>query len=239
MNNKYLNITEGEITIYCAQNVRHCVESSLELARALAQKGKVLYLNTGFTNRKFLASMRDRIPNGMANFTALKIEPGRLSLWSLESTLKDQNIKYLIINAWEFAHNSYTQKERTIFGLMGMLNEFGITVLVYSHVSREKVDTGKIQRGCLGKLSGLADQIINVKKEEKGLQEDSAADSQSASVASPGGLRVRPTSEKLETIKINKLDYARRGSGVSIGGELIMPEVEIESEVMVEELELA
>ena len=173
MNNKYLNITEGEITIYCAQNVRHCVEASLELARALAQK------------------------------------------------------------------------ERTIFGLLGMLNELGITVLVYSHVSREKVETGKIQRGCLGKLAGLADQIINVKKEEKGLQEDSAADSQSASVASPGGLRVRSTnehanhSEKLEAIKINELDYARRGSGVSIGGELIMPEVEIESEVIEEELELA
>jgi len=68
MKTNYTNITEGEITIYCAHDVRACVEASLVMAEELSEQGKVLYLNTAFSNRKMLAAMRSKIPDSLERF---------------------------------------------------------------------------------------------------------------------------------------------------------------------------
>src|SRR5436305_1062577 len=217
--NNYMNFAEGEITIYCAHDVRHGVETSLDLAMSLGRKGKVLYLNTAFTNRKFLASARSAAPEGLVNVHAYNIRHGGLAseLGWIARTMKEQKMQYLVINAWEYAHTSYLEKERTIFSLMGMLNDLGITVLVYSNVNPEKVKAGKIQRGTLGKLSGLADQIIEVKQ-----QVEQASPLVSEAAIAPEGRPAGRPYDKLETLKINELDYARSESGVSSIGELIL-----------------
>jgi hypothetical protein len=124
-------------------------------------------------------------------------------LSEIAQIVAEQKITCLVINSWEFAHKSYIYKERAIFELMGLLNSLDITILIYSQA--KPAEPGKIQRGGLGKLSALADEIISID-----------SDDETDTLSPPA----EPENEKLEPLKINELSYARSQSGVSAEGEL-------------------
>ena len=236
MKTNYLKFTEGEITIYCGVNAMSNCSASLEQAASIARsnpKSRILYLNTFLSTRKVMAQARQPkaplalnpspgVP-GKGNIIIENIAIGNLAneLWRVERMIEEQKITCVIINSWEFAHQSYIYKERAIFALMGMVNKFEVAVLVYSQ--SKAIKAGKIQRGGLGKLSALATEVIVLETEEKSEQD-----------------QVPVMKNKiLVDRKINELEYARSKSGISSGGELVLPGDRVESEVPEEDLVLA
>lgn len=223
MKNNYLNFADDEITIYCGTNAKTNCEASLRQAEAIARtrkQTKTLYINTFLSTRKIMAATRLAMPKTEANILFENVEIGELAnaIWDIKRKIEDQKIKYVIINSWEFAHRSYTYKEQAIFALMGMINSLGITVLVYSQA--KPAEAGKIQRGGLGKLSALANEIVTLEIEENSTEKEI--------------LEVQI--EKLSPKKINELDYAHSESGISSGGILIIPNNEAVHRVLEREL---
>ncbi len=227
----YLEFTEGEITIYCGENARNTVNESLKLASAIGKskrKGNILYINTVFTTRKILAAARTYIAPKSSpaegNIVFHNISVGELcnSFGTIGERIEEENIKYVIINSWEFANRSYTYKERSIFELKGLLAEAGVTLLIYSQSKLAK--PGKIQRSGLGKLSALADDIIQL-EEEYLMDEEADLEKQSHTPIPP--YAHTPAHEMLVASKINELDYAREDIRPLSGGELVMQEEEV------------
>lgn len=210
MKNNYLNFAEGEMTIYCGANAKTNCEESLRQATAITQarkQEKTLYINTFLSTRKIMAAARVSMPKPEANIIFENIEIGELAnaIWNLKRKIEEQKITYVIINSWEFAHRSYSYKEQAIFALMGLINSLGVAVLVYSQA--KPAETGKIQRGGLGKLSALANEIITLEPEKNAVENEIPE------------VRI----EKLSPKKINELGYARSKSGISSDGMLIVP----------------
>ena len=87
--------------------------------------------------------------------------------------VKKHNIRQIIINNWEYAFKNYQNKEEAIFRLHEFLNK-EVSLLVYAQANPAKAWAGKIMRGGLGKLSGLALSIIDLAKESenRGKQEE-------------------------------------------------------------------
>ena len=230
MKNNHVSYSEGELTIYCGENARTNCHESLRQAGAICKqkrKEKILYLNTFFTTRKMKAAIRHILPAGAgASLQFMNVNIGNLAneLGRIERKIEAEKIACVIINSWEFAHRSYIYKERALFDLMGIMNSLEVSLLIYSQA--RVAEAGKIQRGGLGKLSAIADAIIQLlpeEKEEKELE------------ASPTDKSVRPTGENkmLDARKINELEYARGENGRSSGSELVWP---VEEEVMEGEL---
>jgi hypothetical protein len=138
-------------------------------------------------------------------------------LGDIREAIEANDIKFLIVNSWEFANRSYGYKEKALFGLLNIANEFGVSVLVYSQVNMNNARAGEMHRGGLGKLAAVAGDIIWSNSDEV-LEE------------------LRETRKKVKILsnrKINELEYARSDSGISAAGELVLPERE---EVLEEEL---
>jgi len=224
----YLQFTEGEITIYCGENARNTVNASLKMASAISKskrRGNILYINTVFTKRKLFAAARQVFPSpgtpgeGLgvrAGVTFYNIPVGELcnSFNTISDLIEAQNIKHVIINAWEFANRCYGYKERSIFELKGLLAEFGVSILIYSQ--SRLAEPGKIQRNGLGKLAALADDIILLQEED---ESDAVSDTRTPVP--------EPRIEMLVSSKINELDYAREEIHPLSGGELILEEEEL------------
>jgi hypothetical protein len=240
MKNNYLGFTEGEITVYCGYNSRANVHCSLQQARAIAgssRKGNILYVNTVYTTRKLLAAARQelgkteglRIPpvgersHGIGQTEGIYFKHTVIGdlckyLDEFREMIEADDIKYLIVNSWDFANRTYGFKEKALIGLMNIANELGVSVFVYSQASMRNAVVGEMHRGGLGKLAAVADDIIWCNQDE--IMEQIVTEER----------KVRILSER----KINELEYAHSGSGVSVGGELILPpeEVEMEEELM-------
>ena len=131
--------------------------------------------------------------------------------------IEANDIKYLIVNSWDFANRSYGFKEKALIGLMNIAGELGVSVFVYSQCNIGNAVPGQMHRGGLGKLAAVADDIIWCDQAE--IMEQIVREER----------KMRVLSER----KINELEYARSGSGISSGGELILP---AEEEVLEEEL---
>src|ERR1044072_631840 len=113
----YTTFAEGELTIYCGENARMNSHASLKQAAALAtekRRGRILYINTFLSNRKLLASKRLFVPESESNIIFYNVEIGELAsrLWDIGRIIREQNIRCVIINSWEFAHKSYIHKEK-------------------------------------------------------------------------------------------------------------------------------
>jgi len=235
--NNYLKFTEGEITVYCGDHAGANIHQSLQQARAIAassRRGNIMYINTIYTTRKMLAAARTELPSPGTPGEGLGVREGIFFrhviggdlckyLDEIREAIETQQIKYLIVNSWDFANRNYGFKEKALFGLMNIANELNVAVIIYSQAYSIGAVAGEIHRGGLGKLAAVADEIIRLHSDEI-LQEMRSAER-----------KVKILSDR----KINDLDYARSESGVSEGGELILPPNEVESEVLEEDLVFA
>jgi hypothetical protein len=243
-NNKYLAFAEGEITVYCGDHARANVHGSLKQAREIAgssRRGNILYVNTVFTTRKLLEAARQELPSPGARHGGLEASGEALGereglffqhviigdlckyLDKIREAIEENDIKYLIINSWDFANRSYGYKEKALFGLMSIANEMDVSVLIYSQANMNGAVAGQMHRGGLGKLAALADAIIWNNSDE--ILEEIAND--------------KPKPRILTNRKINELPYPRKESAISSGGELVLPHDEVESEVLEEDLMFA
>ncbi|MEP7235564.1 MAG: hypothetical protein ABI778_09735 [Ignavibacteriota bacterium] len=219
MNKDYLRYTEAEITLFCGNNARGNVHTSLAQSRAIskAHRGhKIMYINTVFTTRKLLAAARLELAPPKTHHQWLgsqegiifqHIEIGCLSkhLAEIEAAIVKNGIKVLIINSWEFANRTYGFKERSLFGLLHIASELGVSVIIYSHHSPDGVVPGMQNRSGLGKLSVIASAIIWYDSDMI-LEE------------------VEEKKRILSKRKINELEYARSKSGINEDGDLIVTE---------------
>jgi hypothetical protein len=232
-NNKYLLFSEGEITVYCGDHARANVHGSLKQAREIAassRRANIMYVNTVFSTRKLLEAARLELgetdglrvrPTGNSGQVAVGAKEGIFFqhviigdlckyLGEIRETIGANEIKYLIINSWDFANRSYGYKEKALFGLMRIASELGVSVIIYSQARMNGAVAGEMHRGGLGKLAAVADAIYWCSSDE--ILEEMKDNER----------KVRILSER----KINELEYARSESEVSSGGELILPQEE-------------
>ncbi len=241
-NNKYLAFAQGEITVYCGDHAGANIHQSLQQAREIAvssRRGNIMYINTIYTTRRLLAAARrdlgmtdgQRVHPTGDDSTGEQAAPGTKEgiffrhviggdlckyLDEIREAIKTQQIKYLIVNSWDFANRNYGFKEKALFGLLHIANELNVAVIIYSQAYSRGAVAGEIHRGGLGKLASIANEIIRLRSDE--ILEDMRS----------GEIKVKILSDK----KINELDYARSETGVSSSGELILPTNEVESEVL-------
>jgi hypothetical protein len=233
----YLKFTEGEITVYCGDHARANVHASLKQAREIAgssRRANILYVNTVFTTRKLLEAARQELPSPGASGEGLGEREGIFFqhviigdlckyLDVIRESIEANDIKYLIINSWDFANRSYSYKEKALFGLMNIANEMDVSVLIYSQANMNGAVAGQIHRGGLGKLAALADAIIWSDSDEILEEIDNN----------------KPKPRILSDRKINELPYPRKESVISSGGELVLSQDKVESEVLEEDLMFA
>ena len=231
-----MQFTEGELTIYCGENTRDTVFESLKHAEKISRKEKVLFINTVYTRRRILSEAR-KIFRGEVTTEALSDSVflkttviGDLCQYfgQIADQIKEQGITCIIIDSWEFANRTYGYKERTLYGLLGLM-DLGVSVLVYSQ--SHLAEAGKIQRAGLGKLAALADAVISIRsKSEFPHLEEEEFENINTHVPVPRYPHApkppAPDSEMLVASKINELDYARSETKVASGGELVLQEEE-------------
>lgn len=195
--------SEKDITVYCGTNARFNSEQSLLQAGALAsvkRHGKILYINTFLTKRKILASARPVLgENAGSPQSNVRIYTSRLgylgrSLREIEEIIRTEKITCVIINSWEYAHSSYSTKENTFFHLIGMAHDLGISLIIYTQA--KNAIAGEIHRGGLGKLSGIAAEIVTIEPEDREEEESE-----------------KEEIEKLSISKIKELGYAQHDLG--------------------------
>ena len=238
----HMQFTEGELTIYCGENTRDTVFESLKHAEKISRKEKVLFINTVYTRRRILSAARKIFLNGDVTTEALSASVflkttviGDLCQYfgEIAEQIKEQGITCLIIDSWEFANRTYGYKERTLYGLLGLM-DLGVSVLVYSQ--SHLAEAGKIQRAGLGKLAALADAVISLPGKSDfpqmgvGDDDDEFDTAKTNSTAPPHAhtpIPPAPSSEMLVASKINELDYARSETHVASGGELVVREEEV------------
>ncbi len=229
MNNKYLGFAEGEITVYCGDDARANVISSLRQAVQIsksARKGNILYINTVFTTRRLLEVARRELaythaekligsmPQGIY-FQSTIIGDLCKNLSDIREIVTLHEVKHIIVNSWDFANRSYSYKEKALFGLLQLADEFGVSVLIYSQARMNGAVRGEMHRGGLGKLAVIADDIIslNLELDESEIIEESII---------------------LSPMKINQLEYAQGEMSISENSDLENLELE---EVLEEEME--
>ncbi len=232
--NNHLNFTPGELTIYIGADARRNRDESLRQADAICsfgRHGNVLYVNTSFSNRKMLAASRKILRDATSPFYYQQVPMGELNYyWSdIKEMVKQHNIQHIIINSWEYGFKNYKEKEEIIFRLMPLMNS-GVSILVYSQANPETAFAGKIQRGGLGKLSGLADQIFKfIEPVDRTLLSNNGATDKEKIPSAP------KKKGKLDARKINELEYAQSEISLSSGGEILGAENEVEIEVREDE----
>jgi hypothetical protein len=168
--NTYLDFEQGEISIYLAGDALANLQCSLAQAEAIrrdSRRGAVLYVNTSFTARKFRAGWRECI-RGTDGIFSLDCDLGELlsEFGDMKEMVRKYNIRQIIINNWEYGFKDYRSKIEAIFGLRKFLN-MEVSLLIYAQANPDKARAGKIMRGSLGLLSGLAVAIYNLTKGEK------------------------------------------------------------------------
>ena len=83
----------------------------------------------------------------------------------MKGVLGNANIGTVIIAGWEWTSSSWRRKERLLFYLRELMEECGITVIVYSQATTNPT-AGKNDRGGIGKLAMLAVGIVRLEASE-------------------------------------------------------------------------
>jgi hypothetical protein len=191
-----------DISVYVGENIRENTKAAFRKAIKLIDSGhfkKALIVNTTTRQRWALAAAREIDPNRIGDDHRMPVICEGVSigdlckqLYHVRELIRSQEIDVLIINSWEFASANPRFKDALLFGLRGLMDEFNVTVILYSHqVDAGRRDMGKITRE-LGKLSAVAGLISTVEQdEEREMQEEEMTAS-----AQPEEISERFVSEK-------------------------------------------
>ncbi len=165
------NLKIGGVTACVGPKTGLNVICSLQVAEHLARetgKGNVLYINTVQPDQFLYSSIRKHINKEFSiktNDKRITYETSVLGLITadkdnLNNLITENQIKFVIINSWEFASKDYRRKEELIFMILGWLQQHKVTIIVFSESVRQTPLSEKIQRGGgIGKLAAIAQDI--------------------------------------------------------------------------------
>jgi hypothetical protein len=173
------NVAFGEITVFCGPDNRSNAVAGFRKAVEMIDRGefrKALVINTVTSTRWVLEEGRTVAPGRVGqrphehDVVVCTSDIGRLwdSVGDVRELVERHGFDILIVNSWEMASFDSRMRDRLIFGLRGLVEDYGITILVYSgcHV-RETGPAGVTKRSSLGRLSVTAARIVDIRADEE------------------------------------------------------------------------
>ena len=183
----YINhvpIAPGELSVILAESAEDIMRHSCALALKAQSIGMgTLIINCGMSDRRFKeksdgivtdssagippASCRRDAGVTLADIFMRSSTRGNLigDMELMKGVLGNANIGTVIIAGWEWTSSSWRRKERLLFYLRELMEECGITVIVYSQATTNPT-AGKNDRGGIGKLAMLAVGIVRLEASE-------------------------------------------------------------------------
>ena len=200
-------LTPREISLMMGRSTGQNVLASLRHAYQLLSSvntGNVLYINTVQTPWKFAESKRNALPDPdnimgdyyfdgtMPRIFFLTSDVGELHKEknAILNYIRENGIKTVIINSWEFASRNSRVRETLLFLLRGfnsgdkhpkfdrvrfdnsdpngafVYDYFPATILIYAEDTGVEIEAEKIQRRGFGKLAAIADQVVYLPQDE-------------------------------------------------------------------------
>jgi hypothetical protein len=175
------------ITLLLGSSIGLNIDASLAHAMQILEPGRsggVLYINTVQSTRSMFETARkhglEPSADGLCeidykrNIYLLTVTRGDLYKWrtAIKEYLYGGYIQYVIVNSWEYAGKNSRYREEAIFlfkeltdGLEG--GHPPVNLMVYAEEPPSAPIAQKIQRGCFGKLSGIAKKIGIITLEEQ------------------------------------------------------------------------
>ena len=166
-------INKNGLVLIIGDSIGENAVSSIELAERLQKSAKpgerVMHLNTFEHPMHFGASMRAALgPHAYRDqstgpvYENSTLGEAHLTDTSSHYAARDgERIATIIINSWEFAAHDYRIREKLVFWILKLMTLDDIRVVVFAQFRGSLPEIGKIQRGGLGKLAGLADQVVD------------------------------------------------------------------------------
>lgn len=195
-----VSLNEREVTLMLGESTGMNIGASIRHACQIldSKRGeRVLYINTVQTVWKIADSIRRNVPNPeqyIADYYLpdntksdciyfMTTDTGELhkEKEKILNFMKNNNVKTVIVNSWEFAAKNSRLREALLFIFRGLNNgdqnphykpdskEYQpyfaadyqpATVIVYAEALSNTVLAGKINRGGFGKLAAIADQVV-------------------------------------------------------------------------------
>lgn len=173
------NVAYGEITVFCGPDNRSNAVAGFRKAIEMIDRGgfrKALVINTVSSTRWALETGRGVAPGRVGQRPAendvvvCSSDVGRLwqSATDIRELIERHGFDVIILNSWEMASFDSRMRDRLIFELRGLIEDFGVTVLVYSGCQmRETAPAGVTKRSSLGRLSVTAARIVDIRADEE------------------------------------------------------------------------
>jgi hypothetical protein len=171
---KKCGVVFGDINVFIGDNIRDNTRSALRKAMQFVEgcSAKVLMLNTSTGQRWALAQARQIDPRRIGDQVKNDIRVmGSVSgdlckeFHRIVDMIDRHGIRIIIINSWEFASENSRYRERLLFQLRRICEEYGVTVLAYSHQKHVgSRDAGRATHG-LAKLSAVAANICSIQSD--------------------------------------------------------------------------
>jgi hypothetical protein len=173
-----LSFKRGAVSLCLATTTGANIVASLEIAghiAKVAERGKVLFINTVQTERQLASEIRRNIDKDYSaekpdpRITYLSSPPGLLnSLGKQIRRMLDTGIRFIVINSLEFSTKDSRRKNELLFQIMDWTNIYGAAVLIFGEESETDPITGKIHHGNggIGKLSVLAKNVFHITSPE-------------------------------------------------------------------------
>lgn len=181
------NIAKNDITVFCGDNIRNNTIAAYRKAMDLVMVGfdHSLVLNTSTNQRWALREARALNPVVIGDdpnehlVTVKGFACGDLCnhFDQIKSLIERHNMKLLIINSWEFTSSTPRYKDKLLFQLRCLIEQYDISILIYAERTNiSSNDVGRTTRGALGKLSAVAAKIMHVDTDETRMAERGKSD---------------------------------------------------------------
>jgi hypothetical protein len=167
----------GEITVIQADDCTRMLEHCAMMADTFQEREQaVLVINCGVSSMRFNEFIQPVYEKCCTRLDPKKYRPmyfisstrGELVDQSeyVEEILQSIKPRFVILVGWEWASNTYRRKEKLMYFLRNICEDFNLSVLVYSQKPSNAV-AGRFDRGGLGKLAIAAASVMKLKTVER------------------------------------------------------------------------
>ena len=174
----YINhvpVATGEVTVVLSDSAENIMRHSCATAKTVQSIGMgTLIINCGMSHQRFkeysdavVTENRAYTTDAQADIFMRSSVRGNLvgEDYLIYEVLRTANIGTLIIAGWEWTSSSWRRKERLLFLLRELMEDYNLTIIIYSQATTNPV-AGKSDRGGIGKLALLAIGIVRLEVSE-------------------------------------------------------------------------
>jgi hypothetical protein len=219
-----LNIMVGKSI---GANVLSGLRHGYSISRSDSETGNVLYINTMQTTKQLNQSIEEALGGesrdsdwfedpGHRCIYFISVLQGELSLhsnkWEIINYIKLKNVRTIIINSWEWASKNYSLREDLQYFIQDLTQGDphrlipAVSVLVYVQERKSRPEAGLAFRGGLGKLAGMAKQVINISDNEMSGTEISGTEISGTDFSPSERTEVRSTEEIHSTEEVSIIE---------------------------------